>query len=295
MPNGGIPLPSSTQEHHLDATLREEYETNLFEVDIKPKEYAQSVYSTSRNPHGTVVGRKFFSLLKLGVTKDLTKSIRVQLHTASTYNTHPERLAQSLIPRGRRIKNYLTPSKATLFTYENSKLTPMGKLKLLADTTAGYYLLTFQVLRDVHIQGKPPFLSGSDCVELPLPTPENSPTRDTPIIRDLIPAPRMLDDPRPNISLPSCPIKVTLEWVLEAFTDMHTGLGQFGKPVAFDLDPNVTPVHDSIHRQPVTRHAKIKEQLGKMESEGKICRQYEPTARCSSMTIMRQRTNSESV
>ena len=32
---------------------------------------------------------------------------------------------------------------------------------------------------------------------------------------------------------------------------MHTGLGQFGKPVAFYLDPNVFPVHDVIHRQPV--------------------------------------------
>ena len=145
---GATPLPSSTQAHHLDATLREEYETDLFEVDIKPEKYAQSVCSSSQNPHGMVVGRKFFSHLKLGVTKDLTKSIRVQLDTASTCNTLPERLAQSLIPRGQKITNYLTSSKATLFTYDNSKLTPMGKLELLAETTAGYHLLTFHVLRD---------------------------------------------------------------------------------------------------------------------------------------------------
>ena len=117
-------------------------------MDIEPEKYAQSVYSTSQNPHGMVVGRKLFSHLKLGVTKDLTKSIRVQLDTASTYNTLPERLALSLIPRGQKITNYLTPSKATLFTYDNSKLTPMGKLELLAETTAGYHLLTFHVLRD---------------------------------------------------------------------------------------------------------------------------------------------------
>ena len=153
---GAPPLPSSTQAHHLDATLRENYETDLFEVDIKPEKYAQSVYSTSQNPHATVVGRKFFSHLKLGVTRDLTKSIRVQLDTASTCNTLPERLAQSLIPRGEKITNYLTPSTATLFTYDNSKLTPMGKLELLAETTAGYHLLTFHVLRDAHIQGNPP-------------------------------------------------------------------------------------------------------------------------------------------
>jgi len=81
---GAPPLPSSTQVHHLDALLREEYETDLFEGDIKPEMYAQSVYSTSQNPHGTVVGRTFFIRLKLRVTKGLTKSIRVQLDTAST-------------------------------------------------------------------------------------------------------------------------------------------------------------------------------------------------------------------
>lgn len=306
---GASPVASSSQAHHLDASLGEEYETDLFEVDIKREKYAQSVYSTSQNPHGAVVGRKFFSHLKLGVTKDLIKSIRVQLDTASTCNTLPEKLAQSLIPIGQKITNYLTPSKATLFTYDNSRLTPMGKLELLAETTAGYHLLTFHVLRDLHIQGKPPLLSGSDCVKLglvkiradeihslgtsrgtatlqkphseppvQLPTPENSHARETPV-------PRMFDVPHPNTSLPSCPANMTLEWVLKAFPDVHTGLGQFGKPVSFDLDPTVTPVHDAIHRQPVARHARIKGQLDKMESEGKICRQYEPTAWCSNMTI----------
>ena len=134
---GAPPLASSTQAHQLDASLGDEYETDLFELDIKPEKYAQSVYSTSQNIHGTIVGRKFFSHLKLGVTKDLTKSIRVQLDTASTCNTLPEKLAQTLIPPGQKITNYLTPSKATLFTYDNSKLTPMGKLELLAETTAG--------------------------------------------------------------------------------------------------------------------------------------------------------------
>ena len=31
----------------------------------------------------------------------------------------------------------------------------MGKLELVAETTTGYYLLTFHVLRVAHIQGKP--------------------------------------------------------------------------------------------------------------------------------------------
>ena len=69
------PLESVSTEHEarLDASLNEEYETDLFEVEVKPEKYAQSVYSTAEDPHGTRVGRKFFSHLKLGVTKDMTK------------------------------------------------------------------------------------------------------------------------------------------------------------------------------------------------------------------------------
>ena len=82
---------------------------------------------------------------------------------------------------------------------------------------------------------------------------------------------------------------MTLQWVLGAFPDVHTGLGQFGKPVSFDLHPKVrkkvTPVHYAIHRRAVARHAKIIEQLEKMEGEGEICQQYEPTTWCSNMTM----------
>jgi len=114
------PVSTKHQARHLDASLNEEYETDLFEVEVKPEKYAQSVYSTAEDPHGTLVGRKFFSHLKLGVTKDTTKSIRVQLDTASTCNTLPENLALSLIPPGRKIKDSFTPRRATLFTYDNS-------------------------------------------------------------------------------------------------------------------------------------------------------------------------------
>ena len=81
---------------------------------------------------------------------------------------------------------------------------------------------------------------------------------------------------------------ITLVWVLKVFPYLHTGLGQFGKPFSFNLNPLVTLVHDAIHRQPLARHTKTKEQFDKMASEGKICRQYKPTAWCSDMTIREQ-------
>ena len=58
-------------------------------------------------------------------------------------------------------------------------------------------------------------------------------------------------------------------------------------PLTWNL-ATVKPVHCVIHRQPVARHTKIKEQLNKMESKGKTsetCRKYEPTAWCSNMTV----------
>ena len=68
------------------------------------------------------------SPLELGVTKDLNKSIMVQLDTASICNTLPDKIAQLLIPLRQTKKNYLTLSKATLFAYDNTWLKPMGKL-----------------------------------------------------------------------------------------------------------------------------------------------------------------------
>ena len=101
------------------------------------------------------------------------------------------------------------------------------------------------------------------------------------------PVERMFDVSSPNSTRKQMvtPGKINLKWVLETFADVHKGLGQFGRPISFDLDPSVTPVHDAIHTQPVARHIKIKEELDRMEEEGKICRQYEPTAWCSNMTV----------
>ena len=162
--------------------------------------------------------------------------IRVQVDTASTCNTLPENLALSLIFPVRKIKDYLTPSRVTLFTYDNSKLTPMGKLELLAETTTGYHLLTFHVLRDSQIQGKPPLLSGPDCGNLglvkiradevhsvgsplsadknqkphteastPLPTADNSHARDMPMHSEPTSSPRMFDVPHSNTTPPARP------------------------------------------------------------------------------------------
>ena len=86
---------------------------DLFAADTKPEIYAQTVYSTLWNPKGAALGRKLSGPLELG-HKQINQ--KFQLHTASTCNAPPDEIAQSLIPLGQTIKNYLTHSKATLFT-----------------------------------------------------------------------------------------------------------------------------------------------------------------------------------
>ena len=115
------------QAHNLDASSGEVYETDLLIVDIKPEIYAQNFFSTSQNQRGVALGRKLFSPLEIDVTKDLKKSIMVLLDTTSTCNKPPKKIAQSLIPIGHTMKNYLTHSKATLLIYDNSDLKRMGK------------------------------------------------------------------------------------------------------------------------------------------------------------------------
>ena len=44
------PVSTKHQAGHLDASLNEKYETDLFEVEVKPENYAQSVYSTAEDP-----------------------------------------------------------------------------------------------------------------------------------------------------------------------------------------------------------------------------------------------------
>ena len=125
---GQILWGTKPQAHHLDAISVEEYETDLLKVDIKPEIYAQTVYSTSQNPHGVALGRKLFSPLELGVTKDLDKSIvavRYYLHMNHTTIRNCSVVDHSWA----EIRNYPTNSKATLLTYDNSELKPMGKRK----------------------------------------------------------------------------------------------------------------------------------------------------------------------
>ena len=66
-------MNTKPQARHLDSTLSDEdcedYETDLYKMDLIPEKCAHSVCSTAEDQRGTRVGRKFFSHLKTGTNQ----------------------------------------------------------------------------------------------------------------------------------------------------------------------------------------------------------------------------------
>ena len=125
--------------------------------------------------------------------------------------------------------------------------------------------------------GKPPLLSGSDCVHLKLVKicvdevhsvslstvdvkphlmADNSRHRDMPRKPEPTSSPRVSNVTHFNTTGKARSPTQTMKWVFDKFQYVHNGLGQLGRPVTLDKDPT--------GRQPVARHTKIREQLNKV-------------------------------
>ena len=64
---------------------------------------------------------------------------------------------------------------------------------------------------------------------------------------------------------------------MEAFKDVHTGLGTLGSPFHIILNPNVTPIQVHPHRCPVAKKAKAAEAIRDLEKQGILKKVTEPT------------------
>ena len=60
--------------------------------------------------------------------------------------------------------------------------------------------------------------------------------------------------------------RLTRAIVMDAFKDVHTGLGTLGPPLHISMNPNVTPIHP--HRCPVAKEAKASDAIGDLEKQG---------------------------
>ena len=92
---------------------------------------------------------------------------------------------------------------------------------------------------------------------------ENFYPRDRPRQPEPTSSPRVSNVTHPSTTGLARPLTLSMKWVLDEFQDVHTRLEQLGRPVTFGMDPTVKLVYHW--------HTKIKEQLNKMETEGKMC------------------------
>ena len=61
--------------------------------------------------------------------------------------------------------------------------------------------------------------------------------------------------------------KPTEAIVMDAFKDVHTGLGTLGPPLHISMNPNVTPIQAQPHRCPVAKEAKASDAIRDLEKQ----------------------------
>ena len=66
--------------------------------------------------------------------------------------------------------------------------------------------------------------------------------------------------------------------VMDAFRDVHTGLGTLGPPLHISMSPNVTLIQAHPHRYPVAKEAKASDAIRDLVKQGILKKVTEPTA-----------------
>ena len=72
--------------------------------------------------------------------------------------------------------------------------------------------------------------------------------------------------------------KRTKAIVMDAFKDVHTGLGTLGPPLHISMNPNVTPIQAHPHWCPVAKEEKASDAIRDLEKQGILKKVTEPTA-----------------
>ena len=72
--------------------------------------------------------------------------------------------------------------------------------------------------------------------------------------------------------------KLTKAIVIDAFKDVHTGLGTLELPLHISMNPNVTPIQAHPHRCPGAKEEKASEAICDLEKQSILKKVTEPTA-----------------
>ena len=255
-------------------------------------------------------GKKYFAHLALSKDGHSYKDVRIQIDSAASMNTIPEKLIKGAFPaiEMKRSPYLLSP-------YMNTKpFRPLGQVELVCERGGKFHSLLFQVIADKDIGDKPALISGEDsealgllrieadeilCVSTELGDAED---RETPTFRIV----KRINKQEDNSALPKgegleqgasrpatvparkklgAPGQLTKENILEQYKDSFEGLGNLGPPVHFELRQDIAPVQMPVHRVPVAKREKEKAALDRYVELGIMSKVDEPTPWCSNALI----------
>ncbi|KXJ07207.1 Retrovirus-related Pol polyprotein from transposon opus [Exaiptasia diaphana] len=242
------------------------------------------------------------------------QNISFQIDTAATCNTISKSTLQQSLPSAK-----VTTSSYVLHPYGNgSPIRPVGQVELVCKTDKKFSTLTFQVLPDDLMKGKPALLSGSDSESLGLIKIQAKEVFAlSTIVQSAIPNTtgdteggkqpltcnhqKQMENktPRPCTKTPTPSHKITIprnrrlpkageltkDDILKEYADNFQGLGNLGPPVHFQMDQTVHPVQMPVHRIPVAKRQKEKETLDRYVEKGIMAKVDEPTPWCSNELI----------
>ncbi len=238
--------------------------------------YAMSLDSQCESIHD-VTGKspkKLFTSLSLSNKGNKFKRVPFQVDTAATCNTMPFDMYLKF-----GVATALKPTRSTLFSYCGNPIKPLGTVTLLCEAPKRFEFITFQVVNNKDIKGKPALLGVADSVKLELIKYDKSRVhmscKNETAVADDVDCPGKNDD---NCFMSSKFKRgLTKDQLLTTCSEAFTGLGSLGKPVSFVLDPKVHPVHAPIQ---------VKKKLDEMVADKKLLKVEEPTDWCSNMTVV---------
>ena len=272
----------STQEEQLysvdDCGTDQEYYTDNYESSLLPA--PTFCLDTKSDVHhvSTTPGKKYFACLPTSATGSKFHPVKFQIDTAATCNTMSEDLFNQHFLDAKLMKSPLL-----LFPYGNSKpLQPLGQTDLMCERNKQYYTLTFQVLPSLHMENKPPLLSGFDSVKLGL---VNINADDVFALQGTTGTAGGHLNKTNHVPVATFPPKRSLlkADLLAHYSSSFSGVGYLGPPVSFQMKSDVTPLQMPIHRVPVCKRAKEKSAIDNYVKAGILEKVQDPTPWCSNI------------
>ena len=239
----------------------------LHRIDRESSSSSESIFHTDQFI-GAVKTRGKQLTVDLNLSKDKSgdaKSTTCQLDTGATCNVIS-------LKDYCKITGLETPmlqkTDVRLNLYDGSWMKPLGYCTVYTKLRGKYYKLGFQVVTTKVAQK--PLLSANTCQKLNLLTVNTE---------DANEAVHMTKEVVGGL---------TKEQILEDYSDVFTGLGQFPGEHHIEIDPTVRPVQHQPRRVPVALKAELKEKIDSMVKQKILRKVEEPTPWISSMVAVKR-------